>query len=93
MDMLNCEGSGSSPPNATAEMTASEVVELVQLFAQNHIELYIDGGWAVDALLGVQTRAHADLDIVVQHKDVAQIRALLEARGYKDVPRKEICAI
>jgi lincosamide nucleotidyltransferase A/C/D/E len=71
------------------EMTAKDVMEIVQLFQQNHIDFYIDGGWGVDALLGEQTRTHADLDIAVQHKDVAQIRALLEARGYKDVLRDD----
>jgi lincosamide nucleotidyltransferase A/C/D/E len=29
------------------------------------------------------------LDIAVQHEDVAQIRILLEARGYKDVPQDD----
>jgi lincosamide nucleotidyltransferase A/C/D/E len=70
-------------------MTADDVIAFVQLLEQNHIDVYIDGGWGVDALLGEQTRPHADLDIAVQHKDVAQIRALLEARGYKDVPRDD----
>jgi lincosamide nucleotidyltransferase A/C/D/E len=70
-------------------MTVNDVIEIVQLFNQNHIDFYIDGGWGVDALLGEQTRPHADLDIAVQHKDVPQIRALLEARGYKDVPRDD----
>lgn len=68
-------------------MTACDVIEIVHLFHQNHIELYIDGGWGVDALLGEQTRPHSDLDIAVQHRDVAKIRALLEANGYQDVPR------
>jgi len=71
------------------EMSANDVIEIVQLFNQNSIDFYIDGGWGVDALLGEQTRTHADLDIAVQHKDVAQIRALLEARGYEDVPRDD----
>ena len=71
------------------EMTANDVIEIVLLLNQNHIGVCIDGGWGVDALLGEQTRTHADLDIAVQHKDVAQIRALLEARGYQDVPRND----
>jgi lincosamide nucleotidyltransferase A/C/D/E len=71
------------------EMTANDVIEIVQLLNQNHIDFYIDGGWGVDALLGEQTRTHADLDIAVQHNDIAQIRALLEARGYEDVPRDD----
>jgi len=71
------------------EMTARDVVEFVQLLNQHHIGVYIDGGWGVDALLGEQTRVHADLDIAVEHKDVPQIRALLEAQGYRDVPRDD----
>jgi lincosamide nucleotidyltransferase A/C/D/E len=72
-----------------SEMTARDVIEIVQLFNQNHIDVCLDGGWGVDALIGKQTRIHSDLDIAVQHKDVAQIRALLEARGYTDVPRDD----
>ncbi len=71
------------------EMTAKDVIEIVQLLSQNHIDVCIDGGWGVDALLGEQTRIHADLDIAIQHADVAQTRTLLEARGYKDVPRDD----
>lgn len=71
------------------EMTADDVIEMVRLLNQNNIDVCIDGGWGVDALLGEQTRSHSDLDIAVQHKDVAQVRALLEARGYKDVPRDD----
>lgn len=76
-------------PKTEPEMTASDVVEIIQLFNQHQIDVYIDGGWGVDALLGEQTRPHADLDIAVQHKDVARIRALLEARAYQDVPRDD----
>jgi lincosamide nucleotidyltransferase A/C/D/E len=75
--------------NGHPEMTAQEVVAFVQLLELHHIEVVLDGGWAVDALLGQQTRLHEDLDIAVQHKDVPQIRALLEARGYVDVPRDD----
>jgi len=76
--------------NNIPEMTTADVVEILELFDQNHIALHIDGGWAVDALLGEQTRPHTDLDIAVQHKDVDQIRALLEARGFRDVPRDDM---
>ncbi len=64
-------------------------MQLMQLFDQHNIDVVVDGGWGVDALLGQQTRLHADLDIALQHKDVPQLRALLEARGYKDVPRND----
>lgn len=62
-------------------MALHDVVEIVQLLNQHGIEFYVDGGWGVDALLGEQTRPHADLNIVIQPKDSLQVRALLEARS------------
>jgi len=52
------------------EMTARDVLQLMTLFEQAHIEVILDGGWGVDALLGEQTRTHADLDIVLLYQDV-----------------------
>jgi lincosamide nucleotidyltransferase A/C/D/E len=71
------------------EMTAQDVVEFVELLRAYQIEPCIDGGWGVDALVEEQTRRHEDLDIAIQHQHVPQVRALLEARGYKDVPRDD----
>ena len=71
------------------EITGKDVTEIVQLLSKNQIEFLIDGGWGVDALLGEQTRTHADLDIAVQHKDFASIRDLLHERGYRDVRRND----
>ena len=70
-------------------MSAEAAVELMRLFEQQGVEVFVDGGWGVDALLGAQTRSHADLDIALQHKDVPTLRALLEARGYTDIPRSD----
>ena len=71
------------------EMTSKEVVEIIKLFEQHGIEVYVDGGWGVDALLGEQIRKHDDLDIAVPHRFVPKLRELLEARGYKDVPHDD----
>ncbi len=71
------------------DMTEEEVLALVKLFEETQIEVIIDGGWAVDALLGEQTRSHADLDIATPHRYVPQLRHLLEERGYKDVHRDD----
>ena len=70
-------------------MTAADVVEIVRLFTDNGIRVHVDGGWGVDALLGEQTRPHADLDIAVRHKDVPRLRELLESRGYTEIPRDD----
>jgi lincosamide nucleotidyltransferase A/C/D/E len=75
--------------NNIPEMKVHDVIEIVQLFNQHRIEFYVDGGWGVDALLGKQTRSHADLDIAIQHKDSPQVHTLLSARGYSDVHRAD----
>lgn len=71
------------------EISATDVVNIIRLFKQHSIEIVIDGGWGVDALLGKQTRLHTDLDIAVEHKFVPKIREILEARGYVDIPRND----
>jgi len=38
------------------EMTAEAAVSIIKLLEQNGIEVYVDGGWGVDALLDQQTR-------------------------------------
>lgn len=70
-------------------MTGEEVINLYNELEQLGIQVWIDGGWGVDALLGKQSRPHEDIDIVIQQKDVPKIRELLEGQGYKDVPRPD----
>ena len=73
-------------------MRSEDVFELLQQLHQNGISVWLDGGWGVDALLGEQTRPHADADIVIQHKDVPKLRELLKARGYTDIKRSDTSA-
>src|SRR3990167_5496445 len=70
-------------------MEAESVIELYNLLQSNGIEVWIDGGWGIDALLGKQTRPHVDLDIAINHKDKPKLRELLEAREYKDIERDD----
>jgi len=66
-------------------MTDAEVISLYTELQALSIEIWVDGGWGVDALLGKQTRLHNDLDIAIQRRDVPRLRATLEARGYKEI--------
>ncbi len=70
-------------------MSAADAVELVQFLADHGISVHVDGGWAVDALLGEQTRPHGDLDIATQHKHVPLLRALMASRGYEEIARDD----
>lgn len=84
--MNDSESSLSSP---ASEMKAQDVIEILRVFEHHGIEVHVDGGWAVDALLGQQTRPHADLDIAIQHKDAPLVRALLAAQGFREIPRDD----
>ena len=64
-------------------MTAEAVVELLLLFETARIEAWLDGGWAVDAVLGQQTRVHKDLDIILRASDVPRLQEVLEMRAFK----------
>ena len=65
-------------------MTSKRVLDLYNWLKENCIAVWIDGGWCVDALIGKQTREHADLDIAVHRKDNEKLRKLLESNGYKE---------
>jgi lincosamide nucleotidyltransferase A/C/D/E len=65
------------------EMPAASLVDLLQLFESAGIEVWLDGGWAVDALLGAQTRPHKDLDIILRLADLPQLREILGSRGFE----------
>jgi lincosamide nucleotidyltransferase A/C/D/E len=70
-------------------MTAQDVIALCNAWAAAGIDIWIDGGWGVDALLGRQTRPHNDLDIVIEEKDLAAFHALVGAQGFRDSPRPD----
>ena len=63
-------------------MTETDVVRVIDLLADAGVEIWVDGGWGVDALLGKQTRSHNDLDIVLKHIDVQRFRRAMTAAGY-----------
>lgn len=66
-------------------MEATDVTDLYNALQNLGVEIWIDGGWGVDALLEKQTRPHQDLDIAIQQKDVARLLKLLDARGYQEI--------
>lgn len=68
-------------------MRAEEVLNIYKSLEEQGIKVWIDGGWAVDALLGEQTRPHQDVDFAVQHKDLEAMEQFLAKRGFKDIER------
>jgi lincosamide nucleotidyltransferase A/C/D/E len=77
-------------------MDAQTLLAIVDLLEAAGVDLWLDGGWGVDALLGRQTREHDDLDIVVELDDAPRIIELLESFGYSLVaggPPKSFVAV
>ena len=66
-------------------MTSVDALDFYRTMSKIGVEVWIDGGWGVDALLGEQTRPHKDLDIAIQERHVALLREVLLARGYREV--------
>ena len=63
-------------------VSAEDVIKLYQSLSTNGIQVWLNGGWGVDALLGEQTRPHKDLDIFVLVDDVNRLCELLSREGY-----------
>lgn len=55
---------------------AAAVHEILDVLAGAGVPTWIGGGWGIDALVGRQTREHADLDVAV-----ASARAAITALG------------
>ena len=63
-------------------MDSSQVVELFRAFAAADLRVWLAGGWAVDAIVGRQTRAHGDMDLAVDIRDLPSLLDLLRERSF-----------
>jgi len=70
-------------------LDAASVIRFWQAARAQDLDICIDGGWAVDALLGRQTRVHDDLDIALPADRVPGLSALLAADGFRIVDRPD----
>lgn len=77
--------------NPSRLMTSGEVLSICRQMQQQRVTIWLDGGWAVDALLGRQMRQHADVDIVIQKKDLSILEGWLRNCGYYEQPRPDTC--
>jgi lincosamide nucleotidyltransferase A/C/D/E len=67
-------------------MDAGTVVGVVATLERASVQVWLDGGWGVDALLGEQTRDHRDLDVIVNATDVPRLQEALLAIGFRAKP-------
>ena len=64
-------------------MNAARVLEVLAHLRMRGLSVWLDGGWAIDALLGEQTRTHDDLDLVVRLDESELIQEALGELGYE----------
>ncbi len=57
-------------------MTIVDVLRVLDRLDAAGVEWWIDGGWGVDALLGLQTRPHDDLDFAIRAEDIERLPAI-----------------
>ncbi len=62
-------------------MDSRTLVAVIGLVEADGIDVWLDGGWGVDALLGHQTREHDDLDLVVELDHTSRIIEQLAGLG------------
>jgi lincosamide nucleotidyltransferase A/C/D/E len=63
-------------------MKDQDVLELYTLLREHGVQIWIDGGWGIDALLERQTRPHKDLDAFVAFDDLPALTTVLSQRGF-----------
>ena len=63
-------------------MEQDEVHAVLGALGTAGIPTWVGGGWGVDALAGRQTRAHRDLDLLVDAERLEDCLSILTARGY-----------
>ena len=63
-------------------VNAEEAIRIYKLLESNGILVWLSGGWGIDALLGEQTRAHKDLDVIMLLDDMIRVEEILNAEGY-----------
>ena len=69
------------------EFAAADVIDSLDTLSAAGVDAWVDGGWGVDALLGEQTRAHADLDLALPTRQWARAHEALHAQSFTVVRR------
>jgi lincosamide nucleotidyltransferase A/C/D/E len=64
-------------------MTAEDALEILGWLSAADVDVWLLGGWGVDALVGEQTRDHKDLDLMVRDEHVSRMSDVLNEHGFR----------
>jgi lincosamide nucleotidyltransferase A/C/D/E len=65
-------------------MTGEDVLEILDVLQKAGADIWIGGGWGIDALLGTQTRTHRDLDLMHRQEQEPTVVAALAGAGFAE---------
>lgn len=66
-------------------VSIKDAIEIINYAKTLGIQVWLDGGWGVDALLKEQTRAHNDIDLFIEEKNKEIFINLLLAKEFNEV--------
>jgi lincosamide nucleotidyltransferase A/C/D/E len=64
------------------DMTARDVLVVMDALRTAQVDAWIGGGWGVDAVVGETTRPHRDLDLAIRSGHLDSAIGVLEGLGY-----------
>ncbi|MEV5611530.1 amino acid transporter [Streptomyces sp. NPDC052225] len=65
-------------------MTAEEVLSVLARLRQAGTDVWIGGGWGIDALIGEQTRDHRDVDLMHRQDQEPLVMSVLSEAGFEE---------
>lgn len=65
-------------------MSADDVLVVLESLRRAEADVWIGGGWGIDALVGEQTRDHRDLDLMHRREQEDAVLAALSAEGFAE---------
>ncbi len=73
-------------------MSAEDAVVILDGLEGAGLRAWVDGGWAIDAVAGRQTRPHDDLDLVARLEEIPAFERVLAALAYERVGGAPPCS-
>jgi lincosamide nucleotidyltransferase A/C/D/E len=64
-------------------MSAERAAVVLRRIEERGVDVWLEGGWGIDALLGCETREHDDLDVIVPLEQLPGLEPALRELGYR----------
>ncbi|MFD0304903.1 nucleotidyltransferase domain-containing protein [Streptomyces sp. NPDC127119] len=65
-------------------MTADDVLSVLAVLREEAVDVWVGGGWGIDALVGEETREHRDLDLMHREDQEQAVVTALSAAGFTE---------